>query len=304
MLTETVVRTTQVVWSQQAPARPLSATIQRVNGLNLHVVEAGPANGPLVFLLHGFPDFWWSWRHQIAPLANQGFRVLVPDQRGYNLSDKPQGRTAYRIDTLAADVISLANAYNYPTFRLVGHDWGGVVAWWLALHYPMRLDRLAILNAPHPEVWGHLARRRLTQALRSTYVAFFQLPWLPEFLLKLGNFAALRWALTRSSQPGSFTPADLARYVEAWSQPGALTAMLNYYRALRNKPSNPQARVHPPTLLLWGQQDVALEPAVAEASLALCERGEGFFLPNAGHWVQLDEPQVINNALERFLLAV
>lgn len=178
------------------------------------------------------------------------------------------------------------------------------MAWWLALHYPTRLERLVILNAPHPAVWRRLPRRRLIQALRSTYVAFFQLPWLPEFLLRLGNFVLLRWALTRSARPGTFTPAALTHYVAAWSQPGTLTAMLNYYRALRDNSALPPARVQPPTLLLWGLHDVALEPAVAEASLALCERGQGFFLSNATHWVQLDEPDRVNDALVRFLLAV
>lgn len=272
-----------------------------VNGVHLDVVEAGPADGPLVILLHGFPDFWWGWRQQLEPLAAQGFHVVAPDQRGYNQSDKPRGLAAYRIDTLAADVISLAHHYGRSRFSLVGHDWGGLVAWWVAMCTPAALDRLVIINAPHPEVWRYLKRHRVRQALRSAYVAFFQLPWLPEWLLQARDFALLRRALTTSSRPHTFSPADLARYGQAWAQPGALTAMLNYYRALRTKPSGAPVRIQPPTLLIWGRQDRFLDLAVAQASLALCDRGKALFLDNATHWVHLEEAAIVNNALFRFL---
>ena len=132
----------------------------QVNGVELHVVEAGPEDGPLVILLHGFPDFWWGWRHQMEPLVKAGYRVVVPDQRGYNLSSKPKGVSSYHIDTLAADVAALADVYNAATFRLAGHDWGGIVAWWTGVRYPKRVERLVILNAPHPDVYPRLMLRR------------------------------------------------------------------------------------------------------------------------------------------------
>jgi pimeloyl-ACP methyl ester carboxylesterase len=280
-----------------------SSSTRRINGVDLHVVEAGPEDGPLVVLLHGFPDFWWGWRHQIEPLVEQGFFVVLPDQRGYNLSDKPLGVDAYAVDVLAADVIGLADTYGRFAFRLVGHDWGGIVAWWTAVRFPARVERLVILNAPHPDVWNLVGRRRFRQALRSAYVGFFQFPRLPEALLKAGNFALLRLSLTRTSRPSAFTPADIARYVQAWAQPGALTAMINYYRALRNKPIGPPRRVRSATLVIWGTRDMFLEQAVAQASLDLCDRGESLFLNTATHWVQLEEPKTVNAAAIRFFKA-
>lgn len=280
-----------------------SSSTRHVNGVDLHVVEAGPKHGPLVILLHGFPDFWWGWRRQIEPLIEQGFFVVLPDQRGYNLSDKPLGVDAYNVDALAADVVGLADIYGRFVFRLVGHDWGGIVAWWTAVRFPARVERLIILNAPHPDVWNLLGRHRLRQALRSAYVGFFQFPRLPEALLKARNFALLRLSLTRTSRPSTFTPEDIARYVQAWAQPGALTAMLNYYRALRHKPKGPPRRVRSATLVIWGTRDIFLEQAVAQASLDLCDRGESFFLDTATHWVHLEEAKTVNTAAIRFFKA-
>jgi pimeloyl-ACP methyl ester carboxylesterase len=176
------------------------------NGIQLHAVEAGPRDGPLVILLHGFPEFWWGWRRQIEPLAAAGLHVLAPDQRGYNLSDRPAGVAAYDLDTLAADVIGLADAAGQRKVMLVGHDWGGLVAWWTASRHPHRVDRLVVLNAPHPAVMGAYMRRHPSQMLRSSYVGFFQLPFIPERLLAAGDFALMRRALRRSSRPARSRP--------------------------------------------------------------------------------------------------
>lgn len=218
-----------------------ASSTRHINGLRLHVEEAGPEDGPLLILLHGFPGFWWDWRHQIHALAAEGYRVLAPDMRGYNLSDKPRGLDSYCLGPLASDVIALAQSYGHSTFGLVGHDWGGVVAWWTSVRFPQQVERLVILNAPHPDVWRRLIRR-LSQLLRSTYVAFFQLPLLPEAMLRARRFALLRRALRRTSRAGAFTDEDIELYVQAWSQPGALSAMLNYYRALRRRPWSRPAR--------------------------------------------------------------
>ncbi|QGY05280.1 alpha/beta hydrolase [Methylobacterium mesophilicum SR1.6/6] len=269
--------------------------------VTLHVAEAGPAEGPAVILLHGFPEFWYGWRHQIAPLAEAGFRVIVPDQRGYGLSDKPEGRSAYHLDRLAADVVALADACGAPTVRLVGHDWGGLVAWWVASLYPARIERLAILNAPHPAIVGDYMWHHPGQWLRSVYVGLFQLPRLPERLLTADRCRALRHALVRTSRPGAFAPADLERYVAAWRQPGAMTAMLNWYRALVQLERAEPPRVRVPTLILWGKRDTALQAGLAQSSLAFCDDGRIRWYERASHWLTHEEPAAIAADLERFL---
>lgn len=271
-----------------------------VGGVSLHVVEAGPADGAPVLLLHGFPEFWWGWRHQIGALAGAGRRVIVPDQRGYGLSDKPDGIGAYRTDRLAADVVGLADALGLGRFALVGHDWGGVVAWTAAALNPGRVDRLCVMNAPHPDSWGPYALRHPSQALRSFYVGVFQLPRLPEAMLGAANFRALRRSLVESSRPGTFTPEDLDRYAEAWGRPGALTAMLNWYRALRFRPARALPRVEPETLVLWGVQDRFLERGLAAEAAALCRSARIREL-RATHWVQAEEAEAVNAALLAFL---
>lgn len=271
-----------------------------VGGVSLHVVEAGPADGAPVLLLHGFPEFWWGWRHQIGALAGAGRRVIVPDQRGYGLSDKPDGIGAYRTDRLAADVVGLADALGLGRFALVGHDWGGVVAWTAAALNPGRVDRLCVMNAPHPDNWGPYALRHPSQALRSFYVGVFQLPRLPEAMLGGANFRALRRSLVESSRPGTFTPEDLDRYAEAWGRPGALTAMLNWYRALRFRPARALPRVEPETLVLWGVQDRFLERGLAAEAAALCRSARIREL-RATHWVQAEEAEAVNAALVAFL---
>jgi pimeloyl-ACP methyl ester carboxylesterase len=267
----------------------------------LHYVAAG--SGSPVILLHGFPAFWYGWRHQIAPLVKAGYRVVVPDQRGYNRSEKPPRLWDYRLDALAADVLRLADAAGGARFTLVGHDWGAAVAWWVGLHYPERLDRLVILNVPHPAVFRRALRSNPHQMLRSWYVLFFQLPWLPEYLLGRGRGRGLADLLRRSSHPGAFSDADLKRYRAAWRQPGALTGMLAWYRALLRYPATPRygPRVRVPALILWGVHDVALGRELAPPSRALCDDGALVFFERASHWVHDEEPARVNDLLLRFL---
>lgn len=275
------------------------------NGIRLHVVQAGPAQGPLAILLHGFPEFWYSWRRQIPHLAAAGFRVWAPDQRGYNLSDKPKGRRAFRVEELAADVIGLVQQSGRERIHLVGHDWGGAVAWWIALHYPQILERLVLLNIPHPAVMLRNLKRNPAQMCRSWYVLFFQLPWLPEALSRAGHWRWPARALRKTSRPGTFSDADLAMYREAWSQPGAFTSMLNWYRALTTQrlqlPGNP--RISVPTLLLWGCHDGALGREMAQPSIDLCDHGRLVLFEEATHWVHEDEPDRVNELLTQFLQA-
>ncbi|WP_232631293.1 alpha/beta fold hydrolase [Methylobacterium sp. Leaf118] len=275
-----------------------------LGALRLHVAEAGPADGPATILLHGFPEFWFGWRHQIGPLAAEGFRLIVPDQRGYGLSDRPRGIEAYHLDHLAADVVALADACGVDRFRLVGHDWGGLVAFWTASRFPERVDRLAVLNAFHPAVFGDYLRRHPGQVLRSAYAGIFQLPLLPERLLLARDGSGLRAMMRRSARPGTFSDADLDRYAREWRRPGAVTAMLDWYRALARLPrdANPP-RVTAPTLILWGRRDPALQPGLAEASLALCDRGRVAWFPDSTHWVQHEAPEAVNASLTAFLRA-
>lgn len=264
--------------------------------IGLHLLEAGPAEGPPVILLHGFPETGWGWRHQIGALARAGFRVVVPDQRGYGGSDKPDGIGPYRLARLGGDVIALVESLGRPA-ALVGHDWGGIVAWWVAGRHPERVARLAILNAPHPDTAWRVIRHDPAQLLRSWYVAAFQLPGLAEWWLARADHAALTRALLRTSRPGAFDPEDLARYREAWAEPGALAGMLGWYRALlRHRPPS-AGRVRVPTLLLWGRRDVALRPRFATESLALCDDGGIRWFDRATHWLQREEPEAVNEAL-------
>ncbi|GAC1469638.1 MAG: alpha/beta hydrolase [Isosphaeraceae bacterium] len=272
-------------------------------GVTLHVARAGPEDGPLVVLLHGFPEFWYGWRHQIGPLAQAGFRVLAPDQRGYNLSEKPRGLIHYALDALADDVLALIDATGRTKASVVGHDWGGIVAWWLALRHPEKVERVAVLNAPHPEFLLKGIRKHPSQLLRSWYVLYFQLPWLPEAGLGWAHGKALAESLRKTSRPGAFTDDDLARYRQAWSQPGALKAMINWYRAaVRAMPDLPaDPRIHVPALIGWGTKDAFILPEVAHDALARCDQARLVFFEEATHWVHLEEPERVNHLLTGFL---
>jgi pimeloyl-ACP methyl ester carboxylesterase len=266
----------------------------------LHVVQAGPIGGKPVMLLHGFPDFWFGWRHQIEALVFAGFRVIVPDQRGYNISDKPIGIREYTLPKLLGDIAGLADALGHERFHLVGHDWGGIVGWAAGAKLPHRVDKLVILNAPHPEALFPYAMRSPTQWLRSSYAGFFQFPLLPELILGARRSAVLVRALERSSRQDAFTDEDFAEYRQAWERHGSLTAMLNWYRALRFRPSMKE-RITVPTLVLWGMQDQALEPGLAQRSLSFCDNGYLETFDEATHWVHREEVSAINAALVSFL---
>ncbi|AMV37825.1 alpha/beta fold hydrolase [Planctomyces sp. SH-PL62] len=280
----------------------LRHTAQEVGGVRLHVVEAGSTDGPPVVLLHGFPEFWYGWRRQIGPIADAGFRVIVPDQRGYNTSEKPRPRSAYNLDLLARDVVGLLDSFGLERASLVGHDWGGVVAWWVAARHPERVRKLAILNAPHPIAFRRFIKKSPRQVLKSWYAFFFQVPRLPESLFGLRDWALLKRALRRTSRPGAFTDADLGEYARAWSQPGAMSAMINWYRAPPPDTSqDAEARIAAPTLIVWGARDHALDRRLAEESLARCDQGRLEFLEEATHWVQHEEPERVNRLLLDFL---
>jgi len=281
-----------------ADSRPGESVVVDTNGISLHTRQAGPKDGPLVVLLHGFPEFWDGWHRQITPLADAGYRVVAPDQRGYNRSDKPDGVDSYHIKELAADVIGLIDAADRETAAVAGHDWGAAVAWWLALSYPARIDSLTAVNVPHPTVMENTLRRSLSQLRKSWYMIAFQFPVLPETIATANNCRVLQRGLTESSRPGTFSATDLRRYREAWTQPGAVTAMINWYRAMgRYRPRPPRKRVSVPTLVMWGRQDEFLESAMAEESLDHCDSGQLETFPSATHWVLHERPEETAEAL-------
>jgi pimeloyl-ACP methyl ester carboxylesterase len=277
------------------------------NGIKLHIVTDGPEDGMPVILLHGFPEFHYGWRKQIPALVAAGFRVIVPDQRGYNVSDKPKGVSAYHVDTLAKDIVGLFDHFGIQKARLVGHDWGAVVAWTVALNHPERLEKLVILNVPHPSVMKHFLLEDKQQRKNSWYVFFFQIPFFVEWVLSKENFRNMARMLVGSGRKSTFTRSDIEAYKKAWAQPGALTAMLNWYRSIFRDSlkhlfkRTPTRRVSVPTRILWGMNDVALSHEMAKPSVELCDDGRLIFFEKATHWVQHDEADAVNKNLIEFL---
>jgi pimeloyl-ACP methyl ester carboxylesterase len=274
-----------------------------VNGVRLHYVEAG--SGPVVVLLHGFPEFWYSWRRQIPALAAAGYRVLAPDLRGYNLSAKPAGVRHYRLEKLTQDVAGLIRYAGVERAAVAGHDWGGGIAWVLAMRHPEAVEKLIVLNAPHPGAF-YRELRSWRQLRRSWYMFFFQLPLLPELYFRAGDYAALGWVLRRDPlRPGAFTEADIRKYKEALARPGALTAAINYYRAaFRYHLRNPDANLRPvqcPTLLIWGEQDRYLGLALTEGLERWVPDLRVVRLADASHWVQADAWERVNRLMVDFL---
>ena len=264
------------------------------NGIRLHTAIAGPEEGEPVFLLHGFPDAWFGWEAQIGPIAEVGFRVITPDQRGYNLSDKPVGIASYRMRTLVDDILGLADAFGFESFYLAGHDFGAMVGWNLAMRHPKRLKRLAIVNVPHPAVMQKFLRTHPSQMLKSWYAIFFQLAGLPERFVRLNN-----WQFLIRAMPDDFNEEQRDRYRKAWAQPGAMTSMINWYRAsLRgSRRSKMPSKIQVPTLVLWGQKDPYLSYEMASLSVDLCEVGRLITFEDATHWVMHDKPREVSQLL-------
>jgi pimeloyl-ACP methyl ester carboxylesterase len=237
-------------------------------------------------------------------LVQAGCRVIIPDQRGFNLSDKPKGVKAYCSEALVEDISGLIKALDYQKVNLVGHDFGALVAWLLAIKHPEQLHRLGVINVPHPAVMKRFLQRDLEQMRRSLYALFFQLPWLPETIMRIANWGVAANRMRRSGKPGAFTDEDIEKYKEAWSQPGAMTSMLNWYRAAaRYQPEISNGlRVTVRTLILWGAKDFALSRRMARPSLDYCDDGNLIFFPDASHWVQREEAQEVNRHLLQFVL--
>ena len=284
---------------------PLEFRVFHINGIALHVVLAGPASGKPLIFLHGFPEFWFAWRLQIDHFVSSGYRVIIPDQRGYNLSDKPAGIANYSIDLLARDVVGILDTVADSSAFVVGHDWGAAVTWYLAARYPERVSRAAMLSVPHPRIFIKNLIKSPAQLRKSWYLLFFQVPWLPECMLRRRDWALLVRALRNTSPPGVFSDPDLEQYKKSWAKKGALTAMLNWYRAALLRPSqlalDPEAsRVKVPALLIWGKNDQFVGQAMARESLQYCDDGHLELFETATHWVQHEEPVQVNTLLSQF----
>jgi epoxide hydrolase 4 len=289
---------------------PIRHGYAQVGGVRLHYAECGEGER-LVLLLHGFPEFWYSWRHQLKALGDR-YHVVAPDLRGYNLSDKPPRVEDYRIDLLIDDVTGLVRHFGASQAAVVGHDWGAGLAWAVAQKHPEYVWKLATMQVPPVAAWR--ANMTLRQALRSWYMLFFQIPRLPEWYISAGDFRAIeRMFKDESVRPGSFTETDIALYKEALRQPNALTSGINYYRAnvsslfsgggrKQDGEQMSDGRVRVPTLFIYGERDFAIVPETV--------RGVGDYvdapyrevrIATSGHWVQNEVPTEVNAALGEFL---
>jgi pimeloyl-ACP methyl ester carboxylesterase len=282
---------------------PAESRFLTVGDLQLHAVLAGPEDGPLALLLHGFPECWYSWRYQIPALTRAGYRVVAPDQRGYNLSDRPPGVRSYQIDTLTADLLALIHALGRERATLVAHDWGGAAAWRFAMDYPQAVDRLVVMNAPHPVAFAKALKSDRSQQLKSWYMFAFQVPWLPETLLSLSP-PATAWLFFRGTavRRKAFSAADLEVMAVALAQPGAMRAMIHWYRAaFRYRPTRPVQAIEAPTLLLWAEDDVALGKPLTYGLERWVPNLKVHYIPRCGHWVQNEAPAEVNERLLAFL---
>jgi epoxide hydrolase 4 len=270
------------------------------NGIKLHYVTQG--EGPLMLMLHGFPEFWYSWRHQIPEFA-KNFKVVALDLRGYNDSDKPKEQSAYIMDEFIKDIQGIIKGLGYQKCVLVGHDWGGAIAWCFAYAHPEMLERLIILNMPHPAKFTQ-GLRTPQQMLRSTYALFFQLPWLPEFLIQSSDYQAIETAFKGMAINKSvFTKADIDAYKDAAAKRGALTAMLNYYRnASEHKMFKENWGIlQVPTLMIWAEKDTALGKELTYGTEAYVKDFQIKYIPNCSHWVQQEQPELVNQYIHEFL---
>ena len=267
--------------------------------VTLHVVAAGPEGGPPVVLLHGFPEFWYSWRHQLAALAEAGFRVLAPDLRGYNRSDKPSDAELYGQRHFVGDVLALLDRLGYEDAFVAGHDVGGGVAWRIVLLHPDRVRKAVIFNAGHPFVWRR-ARPADDAETISWFRRFFRLPWLPELVTRSGDWWLLSRNLRATSRPGTFDDATLDIYKAAWSRENAISTMIHVYRATIVEVPEAQGEPTVPVRVVWGEDDAFFPPAAADLTAEFAGPGGSTLIPDATHWILLEEPELTSREMIEF----
>jgi pimeloyl-ACP methyl ester carboxylesterase len=267
-----------------------------INGIRMHYVEAG--RGETVLFLHGFPEFWYSWRHQLAALAPH-YHVVAPDLRGYN---ETENRGPYDTDTLQADVLALIRHLGEEQVHLVAHDWGGAIAWLLAMEHPNAIRSLTVCNLPHPALFQK-ALQTPRQLLKSWYIGFFQLPWIPERAVALDDYHRLAEGMIDQCRPGTFSRDGIKAFLAAWRRQG-LGGGINWYRAAVRRPrplTAPVPLVVAPTLLIWGEGDAFLGKELTCGTDQYVRDLEIVYLPGTSHWVQQEEPEKVNNLLQSHL---
>lgn len=270
------------------------------NGIRLHYVTQG--EGQLMLMLHGFPEFWYSWRHQISEFAKD-FKVVAPDLRGYNDSDKPAHKSAYVMTEFIQDMKGLIEALGYDRAILIGHDWGGAIAWQFAYTHPAMVDRLIVLNIPHPAKFAE-GLRTPQQLIKSSYIFFFQLPLLPEWFIQLNDYKALESAFAGMAvNKKTFSQVDIDAYKDAFAKRGALTATLNYYRNLFQQgiTTREWGVLDVPTLMIWGEDDLPLGKELTYGTAQYVRDFRVRYIPNCSHWVQQEQPQLVNQYIREFL---
>lgn len=270
------------------------------NGVKLHYVTQG--EGDLMLMLHGFPEFWYSWRHQIPEFA-KNYKVVALDLRGYNDSDKPADKSAYVMDQFNLDVEGVIKGLGYDKCILVGHDWGGAIAWNFTYAHPEMVERLIVLNIPHPAKFAE-GIRTPQQLMRSSYMFLFQLPWLPELLIQSSDYQAVETALKGMAvNKSAFSKEDLEAYKDAAAKRGAMTAMLNYYRNIfaQGMLSQNWGILQVPTLMIWGEKDTALGKELTYGTEAYVRDFQIKYIPDASHWVQQEQPELVNQYIREFL---
>ena len=294
-------------------APPIEHQTIEVNGVRLHYAKSGA--GQLMLFLHGFPEFWYAWKDQLDEFGRDHLAV-APDMRGYNLSSKPEGVEHYRIPLLVEDVRALAANLGFDgkrKFILVGHDWGGVVAWSYAMTHPDTVEKLVIVNAPHPAIFGRELRENPAQQKASAYMLMFRGPDAEKTLSANEHEMLVRIVLSEGLKQGHFTDADRKAYLEAWSQPGALTGGLNYYSASQVGPpsSDPSsasktlpataATVNVPTLVIWGEKDTALLTGNLNGLETVAPQLTIKRIPDGTHWVVHEKPELVNRYIREFV---
>ena len=273
----------------------------KTNGVTLHTLCAGNPSNPLVVLLHGFPEFWKTWESQIDDLVNASFYVMIPDQRGYNLSSKPKDIGDYKLSLIMQDVLGLLDHAEKEKAYLGGHDWGGAVAWLLATEHPERFYKIAIVNIGHPLTFQWYLLHDKDQWNRSHYVRKFLLPYLPQKYLSQNNFELLESVLIGSSNPGTFSSEDIRAYKLAWNDRGTVSCMVNWYRAQLFRPRGVKnVKIKVPIHLIFGVNDKFVKYEMAAKSLEMCENGQLTTVEGATHWVLHEEPKKVNKVLVDF----
>ena len=274
----------------------------KANGVRFHVAQL-EQNGPLVLFLHGFPEFWYSWRFQMHAVAEAGFRAWAPDLRGYNLTSKPRGLHNYHYSALTLDIQELLNAAGAEKAIIVGHDWGAIVSWWFAMDYPERVEKLVIMNVPHPgKIRDGLRNPR--QWRKSYYIGMFQVPYLPERWISRNARQMARVIRHGAVRREAFTDADVTEYARAIAQPRAMECAINYYRAwMRWGMFRAIKPIDAPTLMLWGEEDLALEKEMTYGTEKFVRDFRIHYIPRCGHWVQNEAADTVNELLLDFLRA-